>query len=205
MLRASTLRGGESGVESRETHESGGGRGLLLRKTSRDAQQEKNRSERGLRGAGERFRGHRPGRSCCAGESRRREPSKRSAVSSSREHVSRCPTRTSSPRSTDRDFHRTPHVTRRRVLSKAPRSTVGVVLSETPPLGPEKTRETFYLLPKSRDTRNRRANKSAGLARRVVSERATDHTRARDATRSRSDGSIARSRCRRPRHRSWRR
>ena len=90
-------------------------------------------------------------------------------------------------------------------LSEAPRSIVGVVLSETPPLGPEKTRETFYLLPKSRHTRNRRANKSAGLARRVVSERATDHTRARDATRSRSDGSIARSRCRRPRYRSWRR
>ena len=156
-------------MESRETHESGGGRGLLLRKTSRDAQQEKNRSERGLRGAGERSRGHRPGRSCCAGESRRREPSKRSVVSSSREHVSRCPTRTSSPRSTDRDFHRTAHVTRRRVLSEAPRSTVGVVLSETPPLGPEKTRRlslaakiSSHPKPPSKQERGTRATRRLG-------------------------------------------
>ena len=48
-------------------------------------------------------------------------------------------------------------------------------------------------------------NKQERVTRRAVSERATDRTRARDATRSRSDGSLARSRCRRPRYRSWRR
>lgn len=47
--RAPTLRGGESRTESRETHESGGGRRLLLRKTSRDAYLQKNRSERPAR------------------------------------------------------------------------------------------------------------------------------------------------------------
>lgn len=74
--RAPTLRGGESRTESRETHESGGGRRLLLRKTSRDAYLQKNRSERGLRGAGERCRRHRAGRSCRVGRTSRREPSK---------------------------------------------------------------------------------------------------------------------------------
>ena len=84
------------------------------------------------------------------------------------------------------------------------RRTVGVVLSETPPLGPEKTRETF-LLPAKISSHPKPPNKQERVTRRAVSERATDRTRARDATRSRSDGSIARSRCRRPRYRSWRR
>lgn len=130
--RAPTLRGGESRTESRETHESGGGRRLLLRKTSRDAYLQKNRSERGLRGAGERCRRHRAGRSCRVGRTSHESPQNISKYLFCvvPEHASRCPTKSSSPWSADRVFHRT---SLDGASSEAPRSAAGVVLSETTP------------------------------------------------------------------------
>lgn len=130
--RAPTLRGGESRTESRETHESGGGRRLLLRKTSRDAYLQKNRSEAASaareKGVGVIVPGAR-----VVWEGRRDE----SPQNISKylfcvvpEHASRCPTKSSSPWSADRVFHRT---SLDGASSEAPRSTAGVVLSETTP------------------------------------------------------------------------
>ena len=86
----------------------------------------------GLRGAGERCRRHRAGRSCRVGRTSHESPQNISKYLFCvvPEHASRCPTKSSSPWSADRVFHRT---SLDGASSEAPRSTAGVVLSETTP------------------------------------------------------------------------
>lgn len=81
-------------------------------------------------------------------EGRRDESPQNICPVSFREHTSRCPTNTSSQRSTDRVFQlqRTAHVTRRR-SSEALRSTAGVVLSETTPWTNKENKRDLILLP----------------------------------------------------------
>ena len=105
------------------------------------------------------------GRSCRVGRTSRREPSKY-LFCVVPEHASRCPTKTSSPWSADRVFHRT---SLDGASSEAPRSTAGVVLSETTPWTNKENKRDLILLPSrfgETSTRfrreTRRGNESTG-------------------------------------------